>query len=191
MSKADYDKKTFCPAPWMSVEIGESGQLRPCCVYYGSFGNIRDTSLSAAFNSEKNAQLREMLRRDQWPKECWHCSNGEYMGSTSRRTEYIEYLHKYDIDFDYRPGLVAFVVRFSNLCNLACRHCKSGNSTKWVKYENLLAEKGFEVEAASPFSITGQGMEEMEGFLLAHRQTLRSVTVKGGEPIIEPQFTRF
>ncbi|MCB0385156.1 MAG: twitch domain-containing radical SAM protein [Bdellovibrionales bacterium] len=191
MSKADYSKKTFCPAPWMSVEIGESGQLRPCCVYYGSFGNIRDTSLAEAFNGIRNSQLREVLRRDEWPKECWHCSNGEYMGSTSRRTEYIEYLHKYKIEFNYQPGLVAFVVRFSNLCNLACRHCKSGNSTKWVKYENLLAEKGFDVEAASPFSITDKGMKEMEDFLLSHRSTLRSITVKGGEPIIEPQFRRF
>lgn len=191
MSKSDYVKPTFCPAPWVSIEIGARGQLRPCCVYYGAFGNIARTDLEEAFNGAAVENLRNKLRRDEWPAECWHCSNGEYMGSTSRRTEYIDYLRRYNVDFNYEPGLISFVVRFSSLCNLACRHCKSGNSSKWTKYETLLAQAGFDVEQAPPFTISEERFKKMEEFLLAHRDTLRSITVKGGEPVIEPQFKRF
>lgn len=182
--------KTFCPAPWTTIEIGEQGQVRPCCVYYGSFGNLTRDSLQSVLEHPKSKDLKNQISNGKLPGECWHCAKGESMGITSRRIEYIRLLKRYGYDFSYNENYFSLVLRFSNVCNLACRHCRSSNSSKWSKWEKVLNSKGFERKVFSPYSMPDERLDELSERLF-RTPGEKNIVVKGGEPTVDPKFFRF
>jgi radical SAM protein with 4Fe4S-binding SPASM domain len=58
------DKRFDCVAPWQRVSILSSGDILPCCSFYGRYlpiGNINETSIKQAWDSELMSSIRRNL----------------------------------------------------------------------------------------------------------------------------------
>lgn len=142
------DSKTFCMFPWLHLNVTPKGNIYPCCSndYTEPFGNTRDTTLAAAFNSDKMRQLRLDMLAGKQSKICDFCYKHEAAGPYSFRTYSIEqFAHRFDETVpttepdgtvpDFRMHYLD--IRFSNICNFKCRTCGAEFSSQWAAENRL------------------------------------------------------
>lgn len=157
-------ESTFCPVPWVSASINNSGHFRACCQCAlapgGSFLedsngrvlNCSDTPISETRNHPILKKMRsDMLKGIKTPlcKTCW---DEESFGVTSKRvSEKKRMTREFGLDqarqltsADGHIGedvpVKSWDIRFSNNCNLACRMCSPSDSSAW--YSDYVAMTG-------------------------------------------------
>ena len=130
----DYNNNVICPMLWRGLSVGTLGEVRPCC-FWPEIGNLHSSSLEEIWNSETMKEKRKaMLRGEQLP-ECQICFDQELRGQGSTRLAYTRECKKSKIPLvgpihtDLDPRIID--LRFSNLCNLKCRTCWAGASSRW------------------------------------------------------------
>ena len=154
---------TFCVYPWMEFIVGPTTQMKLCCIAQGALkaesGEIYETekfSLNEVWNGYGMREVRKKMLSGEKVWACGHCYYQESLGRTSYRESFNrEWLNgpsgeeiirrveasrtngwKVDsppLYLDIRPG---------NLCNLKCRMCNPGNSSKiYQEQKELLEEK--------------------------------------------------
>ena len=123
----------FCAQPWIGLDIDPQGNLRPCCKYQSDFG----TDIEGYFNSSELANLKDLFLKDQRPPGCIRCWNDEDAGLPSKRI--LDKVYRYDKS--NLSDLQILSVPFGNTCNLSCRTCYSGASSKWAEEEKKLKTK--------------------------------------------------
>lgn len=89
---------------------------------------------SEIFNSEKFKKHRLEMMNGKWSRGCHLCKDPESIGSHSMRQDYVPVTNYYNpetgvVDF---KGLRHVELRFSNSCNMACKHCSVVYSSGWV-----------------------------------------------------------
>ncbi len=121
---------TVCPLPWMHLEITHGGAIRPCCVYQGTVGNIKDQSLRDTFNDNAMSLLRNKLLTGEKPSGCKICWANEQQGLTSNRTQHVKLLKKSLVtEFLSEPKIVSLDLKPGNTCNFKCRICGPESSS--------------------------------------------------------------
>lgn len=120
----------FCPQPWVGIDVTPTGGFKPCCKYKGEIAG----SLDKYLNSKELEELKHEFLSGGKPTGCERCWIDEESGNESKRQQDLKYyLDPHDLD---KIRLVSF--SFGNTCNLACRTCGSGSSSRWVTEERRL-----------------------------------------------------
>ncbi len=206
---------TFCVYPWMEFNIGATPYLRLCCL---SSKNLKDKNAKKYLFGEKPLEhywnsyglrtVRKKMLAGEKLKNCQYCYRQESLGGNSYRQNTNNYwleskygkeilerveksktngyrVEKQPLYLDIRPG---------NLCNLKCRMCTPGNSSKiYEEQKQLLKDNLSEV---SPLLDTSYFRKEYErDFLWSKKKELwksiykwapgvRQLYFTGGEPTL-------
>lgn len=111
---------------------------------------------SEIFNSEGFRKHRLEMMSGTWSRGCHLCKDPESIGNSSMRQSYKPELSFYESESRYinefnrkslpgevwPKGLKHIELRFSNSCNMACKHCSVVYSSGWVsKLKNYVPDK--------------------------------------------------
>lgn len=153
--------KTFCPLPWMSLNVRNNGDIRVCCNANsspnqglvskddGSFYNLGKDNLRDYINADLMKEIRLDMLRGEYHPSCVRCQREDNSGMESRK-EWEKTIWQEHIDFEKAKSITSSDgsidpdtpikytdLRFGNLCNLACRMCGPTDSNQW--YEDQVA----------------------------------------------------
>jgi sulfatase maturation enzyme AslB (radical SAM superfamily) len=147
---------TWCPVPWMSLNVRNTGDVRVCCNTNVSLnqGLIERTNGSNynlgvdGIHDFRNAPLMKEIRRDmlsgKWNPSCIRCKRETESGMVAR-LDWERDIWKHHITEEHAATLTAedgtidvtesplryMDLRFGNLCNLKCRMCGPTDSNQW------------------------------------------------------------
>lgn len=148
--------KTWCPLPWMSLNVRSNGDLRVCCQANtgfdqgllrkedGTIYNLGQDDFDDSRNSSLLRDIRKSILDGKFHPSCLRCERETAAGMRSRANfESMSWKHIIDedkareitnedgsIDIDNNPIIYADL-RFGNLCNLKCRMCSATDSNTW------------------------------------------------------------
>jgi MoaA/NifB/PqqE/SkfB family radical SAM enzyme len=176
---------TICPMPWMHLEVGLNGEIRPCCVYEGSLSTIDKSSLLDSFNSKDIQEIRQMFLQGKKTDQCTRCWSAESKGMTSHRQKHLQMLGR-DFLGKYlnQPTVVSLDLKPSNLCNFKCRICNPSASSLYA-YE---ASKNQNIIVKDHTSRTDLIFNKELPLLI---DTLQNIDFYGGEPFYIKQIISF
>lgn len=163
----------FCAHPWVGLDIDPQGNLRPCCKYNSDFG----TDIDGYFNSPELTNLKDLFLNDQRPAGCVRCWNDEDAGLPSKRMLDRMYRH----DEKNLDDLQVLSVPFGNTCNLLCRTCNSGASSKWAEEEKKLKNK-FDIQIHPHKKFYKDSA--FINFIKSKANTLIDISFPGGESLL-------
>ena len=132
----------FCILPWIHLHPRPDGRVTLCCVdHINSVGSFQTHTLTEIANSDEMNLIRKKMMNNFPVKNCSQCSEREASGGVSYR---INSNKKYDGlitelrgqttasgQIQYPFKMLEMNIRYSNLCNFACRTCGGENSSKW------------------------------------------------------------
>jgi radical SAM protein with 4Fe4S-binding SPASM domain len=174
----------FCIVPWTHIEISPSGDIRPCCEYESSMGNIndKDSSIIEAWNNDRFKQLRQDYLDGVNPKGCAKCQQCENVGIKSRRQyENKKYKHLFDKAVSVDASAPAMMdIKFGNICNIKCRICSSKNSHVWKRDEKQLFGFTTIEESSQSWVEIDSRWNELSEFV----DNLEVLYISGGEPLL-------
>ena len=149
---------TFCVFPFVHFLAGPSKHWRLCCVSQeGIFDEnkkpyqLQNNNPKELWNSEGMKQIRKKMWEGKKLSQCRHCYYQESVNRKSyRQRSNEEWLKKPKVkkiiseslknDFHVKENPLYLDLRPGNLCNLKCRMCNPGNSSKieleWKKLED-------------------------------------------------------
>ena len=185
--------RAFCMAPWAHLAINTEGEVLPCCEATGGFGKVRDQGVEAIWQGEAMQAFRAGLRADLPDPRCVKCYAIEASGGLSYRrnlNRQFAALADRALEPALEPGAVpppvSLDIRFSNLCNLACRMCWHGSSSRWFADAQALGL------AKGPKALIA-AFPDVEAGLAALRRllpTIRHIYWAGGEPLMAEEHYR-
>jgi len=155
---------TYCPAPWISLNL-IPGEIRPCCQWDGGC----DSNIN--FTDIKN----DLLAGKVLPG-CIQCHSHEKVGAVSRRQQLIE---QYGVVTT--NSIKILDISFDNICNLKCRGCTSYSSHLWYNDEQAMYGKTF----------ANNKYLELSQDLNIDVTNLEVINISGGEPFLSKKFDRF
>jgi organic radical activating enzyme len=183
------ESKTFCMLPWLHVFVSPSGEAFPCCTTDRSLvlGNVKNNTMEEIFNNDVTKQLRLDMLNEVQSDCCKLCYDRETISPHTYRTFGKEYFgDKFDetvaktnedgsVD-EFKMRLLD--IRFSNICNFACRTCGSDFSSKWGAEQKKLGLQDWVTIHADDH--TGKLLEEVQ----QHLDHTSVLYFAGGEPLI-------
>ena len=210
---------SFCILPWMHIQYKPSGQPKLCCRYdisleaneavkYPDSDNlllklspakdnitVKESSMEQSFFGDYWSASRQYTQ-DQTPLiGCHKCykeeqgTQGEVQNSMRLGSSILYnqgYLHKQP-DYE-KPRLEFLEVGFGNYCNLACLSCNSSLSTSWYQDE-------LELNKVVNNNVKRMVFPKLDNLKFVPDaetlKTLRVIKFTGGEPMINPEFTKF
>lgn len=150
------ENKAWCPLPWMSLNVRNTGDLRICCNANTGFDrglirkedgtvyNLGKDGFHDARNAELMKEVRQSMLKGEFHPSCARCERETNAGMQSRvGVERIIWKHvvdeekarkltKEDGSIDINENPVTYLdLRFGNLCNLKCRMCSATDSNQW------------------------------------------------------------
>ena len=190
-------KDTFCPFPFMHLNMWMDGRLKPCCVAkdYIPDVNIFEDGLEKSYNSEAYKQLRVDMMNGKENKLCSGCYDSEKGGAYSYRNELSDrysdlkegLLEKTKEDGETKLEFEHLDLRPSNICNLKCRTCSPAYSTNWIaehkdyvkksgwtNYDDMHKTRTFELDIKSEYI-----------------ENVKHIYIAGGEPLYMKQMYNF
>lgn len=177
-------RNPLCKAPFYSAVLMSDGVVTPCCSYDASRSNPNiKKPIEHVFYGSKFDTLRQQMLEHEWPEGCHKCKNRESKGIKSHRDTMNSKLF-FDNKLIDTPQIRYLEVNYSNLCNLKCRMCDSGLSSKWIEDEKKLREK-IDFRSSTPLKLH-------ENYIDPNiYNDIEEVHFKGGEPTLDPQFKSF
>lgn len=200
------NKNTYCPLPWMSLELDAMGTAKPCClaeepiqqkdsakVYLineiltgkpGAPMLVSEFTLNEIQHSEYMSQLRSNLLAGVQDKTCQKCWAAEAAGHHSKR-QYA--LLKFGEQTDITLRFVD--LKLGNICNIKCRICGDVSSSQWASemvLNNPDRERYITVSSAGRWPReTPRFWQEIETYI----GNIEELEITGGEPLlIQEQF---
>jgi len=150
--------KTWCPLPWMSVNVRNNGDVRVCCNANTSDNqgllkddtdrnyNLGQDSIDSTRNAPLMREIRLAMLQNEYHPSCIRCKREDEAGIESRKTWEREIwrhvinvdsaltLTKTDGSIDVTKNPITYTdLRFGNLCNLKCRMCGPTDSNQWYE----------------------------------------------------------
>lgn len=172
---------TFCPAPWTSLNIDQTGRVTPCMHCDGVVGNIKEQTIQEVIWGSQLKSIKQHMAQGQWHDACGWCKRLEDTTGVSGRTVRhadAETVAAINQDIDWFE-LQHIVVNWSNLCNLTCTYCNPETSTAW--------------QSALHIPIYHNRNEHTDLIELAKTQghKVRGLTLGGGEPLLQKGLLEF
>ena len=173
---------TFCPAPWTSLNIDQTGRVSPCFHARGSVGNIKETTIQKIIHGPVLTDMRAHMARGEWHTGCSWCKQLEETTGVSGRTvrrasaETLTAIEQNPVNYF---ELQHIVVNWSNLCNLTCTYCNPDTSTAWQSIKGI--------------AINHVKNEHPDLIELARTQghTVQGLSLGGGEPLLQKGLVDF
>lgn len=125
----------LCPFLYMHQTVHTLGYITPCChaspqdddFWFST--STADGGLHAPYYTE----VREKMQNGEWPDICGICKNKEADGFQSYRSYALE-----NFSTDYKTVKLKYLdIKFSNVCNLACRMCFPFSSSLVEEYYKI------------------------------------------------------
>jgi radical SAM protein with 4Fe4S-binding SPASM domain len=174
---------TICAIPWLNIEINSNGNMSPCCMSSLTVGNIKDTTLEQAFNSEALNGLRKSLLAGERPDSCNDCWKIEDKNLTSIRMHNSKRLKKDFLSKNLdQPTVTTLDIKFNNTCNFKCRICGPGSSSLFAVEQHKFR--------GTPLVIQNN-WSESENFInqvILHLPSISNIDMYGGEPFLIKRF---
>lgn len=190
--------------PWVSAVIRPDGRIFPCCDNTRAYQRngediyLYKDSFAGALQSETAQELRRAMLEGKKHESCAICWKDEACGQKSKRF-YSNHDFRGEMERvlagNYEPDHPVFLdISPGNLCNMKCRICGPGISSRWdqdaealglgdnfVRNNAELRAMGQTESRRKILSWAGEGMwREMEE-QLPH---LRVIHMHGGEPFL-------
>jgi len=190
------DSDNFCMLPWMHLHAFPDGRAYPCCFALDKLhvGNVNENSMEEVFNGDKMKQMRLNMLANKRSRECAKCYDQEDSGFFSLRLSSNKHFgHNISMTENTKPdGTADFIIkywdiRFSNLCNMACRSCGTWFSSNW--YEDHKKLTGAPPNHAKIMKAGRSGNDIWEQ-LLKQFDHVEQFYFAGGEPIIMEEHLR-
>ena len=164
MEQTDKISPTFCVYPWMQMILPSHSFYSLCCVSdilkdeKGKVFNLQNDRMEDVWNSQTLRDIRKKMLKGEKVNICSWCNYQESVGEISQRKNFnreflgIKYkelnqeildrveksrtngykVEKRPLYLDLRPG---------HLCNLKCRMCNAGSSSKIYQEQKKLLNK--------------------------------------------------
>ena len=174
---------TFCPLPWMHLEVKHNGDIYPCCVYESPVASATNSTLADTLTGGAMSLLRQEFMQGHKPSGCGHCwrledqnlkSNRQWHVGYNSKKFYSEYFDDIKIrSLDIKPG---------NVCNFKCRICNPTSSS-------LFADEARDVIAIK----TGRWVEYNDytwNELATLLPNIENLDFYGGEPFLIKQIPK-
>lgn len=172
---------TFCPAPWTSLNIDQTGRVMPCMHSTAVTGNIKKTSIQEIIHGPIYMDIRQHMADGKWHSACVWCKQLEettgVSGRTVRRTS-PESLAAIDRDINWFT-LEHIVVNWSNLCNLTCVYCNDETSTAWQSIRGI------------PINHVKNEHQDLIELAKQHGKSVQGLVLGGGEPLLQKGLLEF
>ena len=190
------DSESFCMLPWMHLHAFPDGRAYPCCFAFDKLhvGNVNQNSMEEVFNGPKMKQMRLNMLSNKKSRECVKCYDQEQSGFFSLRLSSNKHFgHNISMTENTKPdGTADFIIkywdiRFSNLCNMACRSCGTWFSSNW--YEDHKKLTGAPPNHAKIMK-AGRSSNDIWEQLLKQFDHVEQFYFAGGEPIIMEEHLR-
>ena len=190
------DSDNFCMLPWMHLHAFPDGRAYPCCFALDKLhvGNVNEQSMEEVFNGDKMKKMRLNMLSNKKSRECAKCYDQEDSGFFSLRLSSNKHFgHNISMTENTKPdGTADFIIkywdiRFSNLCNMACRSCGTWFSSNW--YEDHKKLTGAPPNHAKIMKAGRSGNDIWEQ-LLEQFDHVEQFYFAGGEPIIMEEHLR-
>jgi radical SAM protein with 4Fe4S-binding SPASM domain len=188
--------KSFCMLPWIHLHAYPDGRAYPCCFSFDPFpvGDLNKQSLKEVWEGDKMKQLRKNMLKGVTSRECVKCYEQEESGFFSLRLSSNKHFgHNISLVENTTPeGDADFMIkywdiRFSNLCNMACRSCGTWFSSNW--YEDHKKLTGSFPPHAKIMKV-GRSTNDMWEQMLESFDHAEQFYFAGGEPIIMEEHYR-
>ena len=190
------ESDTFCMLPWMHLHAFPDGRAYPCCFAFDKLhvGNVNEQSMEEVFNGDKMKKLRLNMLSNQKSRECVKCYDQEDSGFFSLRLSSNKHFgHNINMTENTKPdGTADFMIkywdiRFSNLCNMACRSCGTWFSSNWYEDHKKLTGKAPD---HAKIMKAGRNSNDIWDQLLKQFDHVEQFYFAGGEPIIMEEHLR-
>ena len=190
------ESESFCMLPWMHLHAYPDGRAYPCCFAFDPYpvGDLNKQSLKEVFNNKKMKEMRLRMLNNKKSRECIKCYDQEKSGFFSLRLSSNKHFgHNIGlIDSTQSDGTADFMIkywdiRFSNLCNMACRSCGTWFSSNW--YEDHKKLTGSPPPHAKIMKV-GRSSNDMWEQMLESFDHAEQFYFAGGEPLIMEEHYR-
>ena len=184
------DSDTFCMMPWLHLHAFPDGRAYPCCFGLDQHpvGNLNNSSMEEVFNGKDMREMRLNMLSNKTSRQCGKCYDQEKSGFFSLRLSSNKHFgHNISmIDNTQADGTADFVIkywdiRFSNLCNFACRSCGTWFSSNW--YEDHKKLTGKPPDHAKIMRV-GRTADDIWNQMLTQFDHVEQFYFAGGEPLI-------
>ena len=184
------DSDTFCMMPWLHLHAFPDGRAYPCCFGLDQYpvGNLNNNSMEEVFNGKDMREMRLNMLSNKPSRQCGKCYDQEKSGFFSLRLSSNKHFgHNIGmIDNTQSDGTADFVIkywdiRFSNLCNFACRSCGTWFSSNW--YEDHKKLTGKPPDHAKIMRV-GRTADDIWNQMLEQFDHVEQFYFAGGEPLI-------
>lgn len=172
---------TFCPAPWTSLNIDQTGRVMPCFHTGYELGNIKRIPIQQVLVDNPLRDLRQTMARGEWHTACAWCKRLEETTGTSGRTVRHadpDTLAAIDNDLDFFQ-LEHLVINWSNLCNLTCVYCNPETSTAWQSIKRI------------PINHVKNEHEDLIELAQTQGHNIQGLSLGGGEPLLQKGLDKF
>lgn len=186
--------KSFCIMPWITLHPVPSGQVNPCCIWprdMEGFGNINEQSLDEIATGPAMNELRRKFLNDEYINGCDLCFTKEAafkedqlnpaVSPRLHNNNRFKHLIKEALDNTNPDGslkapfkMKTLNIRWSNLCNCACRSCGPTDSSLW----------GQQVGIKNPVRSLNDFNTNLFEQLKEHLPYLEKINFVGGEPLL-------
>jgi MoaA/NifB/PqqE/SkfB family radical SAM enzyme len=181
---------TFCMMPWLHLHAFPDGRAYPCCFGLDQYpvGDLNKSSMEEVFNGKDMREMRLNMLSNTPSRQCGKCYDQEKSGFFSLRLSSNKHFgHNIGmIDNTQADGTADFVIkywdiRFSNLCNFACRSCGTWFSSNW--YEDHKKLTGKPPDHAKIMRV-GRTADDIWNQMLTQFDHVEQFYFAGGEPLI-------
>lgn len=188
------DSKTFCMAPWVSINNNPNGNVLPCCVskFHEPYGNLNNDTIETIWNNEKYKELRKNMLEDKQTPSCERCYKEEEWKTWSYRqywnsnfgNKYDELVTQTEADGTLNEmKLYRWDFRFNNLCNLSCIMCGAELSSSWVELNKRMDPYGKQHKIHS----SRDKAEQFLNTVKSQAGIVEDVYLAGGEPLMHAE----
>ena len=190
------ESEAFCMLPWMHIHAFPDGRAYPCCFALDQYpvGDLNKDSIETVFNSKGMKKMRLNMLDDKPSRQCTKCYDQEKSGFFSLRLSSNKHFgHNISmVDNTQSDGSTDFVIkywdiRFSNLCNMACRSCGTWFSSNW--YEDHKKLTGKPPNHAKIMRV-GRTADDIWEQMLKQFDHVEQFYFAGGEPLIMEEHYR-
>ena len=190
------ESEAFCMLPWMHIHAFPDGRAYPCCFALDQYpvGDLNKDSMETVFNSKGMKKMRLNMLDDKPSRQCTKCYDQEKSGFFSLRLSSNKHFgHNISmVDNTQSDGSTDFVIkywdiRFSNLCNMACRSCGTWFSSNW--YEDHKKLTGKPPNHAKIMRV-GRTADDIWEQMLKQFDHVEQFYFAGGEPLIMEEHYR-
>ena len=174
--------------PWIHLNVIPTGKSLLCCSsdYNYSVGNTRENSIIEIMNGDKMNDVRKKMLAGEKLPQCEFCYRHDDMGHHSFRKwvnrdfgkYYNEAMASTNEDGSLKEFKMRYLdIRFSNICNFACRMCGSEFSSTWAQEDKkYLPQQQIFIHANKDDKLIDE--------VIGHIDNLEMMYFGGGEPLL-------